>query len=96
MLALGFLLLAAVAVATVGGVLVSDGNDVALYGIDMSPMALFVVGLACGVLALLSIRLIMSGTKREVRTRRDHRKVAQQERQHPEAYPPGSEPPARP
>ncbi|CAM3161420.1 hypothetical protein NODU109028_00810 [Nocardioides dubius] len=95
MLALGFLLLAAVAVATVGGVLVSDGKDVALYGIDMSPMALFVVGLACGVLALVSFRLILLGTKREVRVRREHRQVAQQERRQQEAVPPSNEPPAQ-
>lgn len=92
MLALGFLLLAAVAVATVGGILVSDGDNVALYGIDLSAMALFSVGLACGVLALVSLRLILLGTKREVRVRREHRKLAQQERK--EAAPP-VEPPAQ-
>lgn len=80
MLVIGVLLLVVGVVLAIGGVLVSDGDGVAIYGIGVSPIALFVLGAVCALALAIGIRLALAGTRREVNLRRDQRRLAKQER----------------
>ncbi|MGD9958538.1 hypothetical protein [Nocardioides sp.] len=80
MVILGLLLLGVGALAIVAGVFTSDtdaAGKASLLGIDLSPMALFLVGVAAGVCVLWGFSILKIGTKREMRARREHKKLSE-------------------
>jgi hypothetical protein len=77
MVILGLLLLGVGAIAILAGVFTSDApGDVTLLGIDMSPTALFIVGVVAGACVLWGFSVLKYGTKRELRVRREHRELS--------------------
>ncbi len=79
MVILGLLLLGVGAIAILAGVFTSDvgaSGNVALLGIDMSPMVLFLVGVGAGASVLFGMSGLRIGTRRELRARREHRELA--------------------
>lgn len=79
MVILGLLLLGVGVIAILAGVFTSDAGasgNVALFGIDMSPMTVFLVGVGAGACVLFGLSVLRLGTKRELRTRREHRELA--------------------
>jgi len=75
MVILGLLLLAIGALAVVSAVFVSDGTA-ELLGMDLSALAIFLIGLAAGVCILWGFTTLKFGTKRGLRQRREHRELA--------------------
>jgi len=79
MVILGLLLLGVGAVTILAGVFTSDvdaAGKVSLLGIDLSPMALFLVGVAAGAFVLWGFTILKYGTKRELRARREHKELS--------------------
>ena len=75
MLILGVLMLVAAVVVMIGGLFVSDGWGINMYGFDASPATLFLLGVVSAVVFLLGLRLTLIGTKRDFKARREQRKV---------------------
>ncbi len=73
MLLLGLLLIAVGAVLVIGGVFASEvsGGQVEILGIDMSPMAFFLVGTAAGACILLGLSVARWGARRELKQRKE-------------------------
>ena len=79
MVILGLLLLGVGVIAILAGVFTSDvdaSGQVTLLGIDLTPTALFVIGVIAGAFVLWGITLLKIGTKREIRMRREHRELS--------------------
>lgn len=77
MLLLGLLLIAIGVVLAIGGVF---GSGVTLgqaefMGIDVSPTALFLIGVAAGVLVLFGLSVTRFGARRELKQRKEQKKL---------------------
>jgi protein-S-isoprenylcysteine O-methyltransferase Ste14 len=76
MVILGLLLIVLGALAIVAAVFTSDGSA-SLLGIDMSVLATFLVGVVAGAFILWGWSILKYGTKRELRQRRERRKLTE-------------------
>lgn len=76
MLILGLLLIA-IAAAAVVAALFSSSGEVTYLGSDVDALTFFLVGVGATVLLLLGLKLVGFGAKRELRQRREHKKLAQ-------------------
>jgi hypothetical protein len=76
MLILGLLLIAVAAAAIVAAVF-SSGGEVSYLGTDVDALTFFLVGVGAAVLLLAGLKLIRLGARRELRQRREHKKLAQ-------------------
>ncbi|MCB0907078.1 MAG: hypothetical protein KDB63_08180 [Nocardioidaceae bacterium] len=74
MVILGLLLIVLGALAIVAAVFTGTGTT-SLLGIDMSALAIFVVGVAAGAFILWGWAVLKYGTKRELRARRERRRL---------------------
>ncbi|HEY0951851.1 hypothetical protein [Nocardioides sp.] len=77
MVILGLLLIALGAVAIVAAVGTVEGTGVELLGTDISPLALFFIGLGAGVAILWGFGLTKWGTKRTLRQRRESKRLSE-------------------
>ncbi len=77
MLLLGLLLIAVGAVLVIGGVFAADvsGGQVEFMGIDVSPMALFLLGTAAGACVLLGLSVARFGARRELQRRKERKNL---------------------
>jgi predicted phage tail protein len=76
MVILGLLLIVLGALAIVAAVFTSDGSA-SLLGIDMSVLAVFLVGVAAGAFILWGWSILKYGTKQGLRQRRERRKLTE-------------------
>ena len=74
MVILGLLLIVLGALAIVAAVFTGTGTT-SLLGFDMSALAIFVVGVAAGAFILWGWAVLKYGTKRELRARRERRRL---------------------
>lgn len=74
MVVLGLLLMALGAVAVVGALFTAEGST-QLFGVDLSAMALFFVGLGAGLAIVWGFGFSKWGTKRTLRHRRESKKL---------------------
>jgi len=77
MVILGLLLIVVGAVAIVAAVGTVEGTGVELLGTDVSPLALFLIGLGAGVAILWGFSLTKWGTKRSLRQRRESKRLSE-------------------
>lgn len=75
MLLLGLLLVAIAGAAVIGAFFVLDGDAASYFGIDIAPLTVFLIGAATVVLLGLGMKLTRHGAKRELRQRREHRRL---------------------
>lgn len=83
MVVLGLLLIASGVLVILAGLFTaerSSGGDVEILGIEVTPVALFLLGVAAGLAVLWGFGILKYGTKREIRTRREHRRLSKQNR----------------
>jgi predicted phage tail protein len=76
MVILGLLLIVLGALAIVAAVFTGTGTT-SLLGIDMSALAIFLVGVAAGAFILWGWAVLKYGTKRELRARRERRRLSE-------------------
>jgi uncharacterized membrane protein len=76
MLILGLLLIVVAAVAAVGAVFLSSG-DVSYFGVDVDPLTYFLIGAGTVALLVLGLKLVRMGARRQLRQRREHKRLAQ-------------------
>ena len=76
MVVLGLLLMALGAVAVVGALFTAEGST-QLFGVDMSAMAMFFVGLGAGLAILWGFGFSKWGTKRTLRARRESKQLSE-------------------
>ena len=74
MVFLGLLLIVLGAVAILSAVFVSDGSP-ELLGIDMSTLAVFLIGVAAGAALIWGFAILKYGTKRELRQRKERKQL---------------------
>ena len=74
MVVLGLLLMALGAVAVVGALFTAEGSA-QLFGLDLSALAMFFVGLGAGLAIVWGFGFSKWGTKRTLRQRRESRKL---------------------
>lgn len=77
MVILGLVLIGLGALAIVAAVFTTSDKSVALLGIDMSPLALFLVGVVAGAFILWGWSILKYGTKRELAQRRERKKLGE-------------------
>ncbi|WP_109507879.1 hypothetical protein [Nocardioides speluncae] len=79
MVILGLLLIALGALAIAAGIFLTDveGGHVEFLGIDMGAEALFLIGVAAGLAVLWGFGILKFGTKREIKQRREHKKLGE-------------------
>lgn len=75
MLILGLLLIAVAAAAATGALFLLDG-DATYFGLDMSALTLFLLGAGTVALLVAGLKLVRLGAKRELRQRREHKRLA--------------------
>ncbi|QIX28230.1 hypothetical protein ncot_17765 [Nocardioides sp. JQ2195] len=82
MVLLGLLLLVLSAVAVLGAIFLLDSSGVEYFGADVPAVTLFVVGALSVVFIGTGVRLMASGTKRNLRARKELKRAerAQAER----------------
>lgn len=76
MLLLGLVCILLGLLAILAAVFVSSGA-VELLGIEMNALAIFLIGVASGALVLWGLTLTRLGARREMRNRREHRKLTE-------------------
>jgi membrane protein implicated in regulation of membrane protease activity len=76
MLILGLLLIGLAAAAVVAAVFALDGENISYLGFDIAPLTLFLLGAASVLLLGIGARLARFGAKRELRLRRENRRLA--------------------
>ncbi|WP_372735451.1 hypothetical protein [Nocardioides sp.] len=77
MVVVGFVLIALGALAIVSAVFAtSSTGTVEFLSIDVSPLALFLVGLGAGVAIMWGFAILKFGTKRGLARRKEHRRLA--------------------
>ena len=74
MVVLGLLLMAVGAIAVVGALFTADGST-QLFGVDISAMAMFFVGLGAGLAIVWGFGFSKWGTKRTLRQRRESKQL---------------------
>jgi hypothetical protein len=77
MLVLGLLLIAAGALAILAALGTADGTDVELLGVDVSAVALFLIGVGSGAAILWGFAITKFGTKRSLRQRRESKRLSE-------------------
>lgn len=77
MVILGLLLIVLGGVAIAAALGTAEGSGVELLGTDISPLALFFIGLGAGVAILWGFSLTKWGTKRSIRLRRESKKLSE-------------------
>lgn len=75
MLMLGLILIGLAAAAILGAFFVTDGGQVSYFGIEMPPLAIFLVGAATVGVIWLGFVLTTYGTKRGLRTRKERKEI---------------------
>jgi hypothetical protein len=75
MVILGLLLIILGAIAILSAVFVSEGSG-ELLGIDMSSLAIFLVGVAAGAALLWGYSILKWGTKRGLAQRRERKEIS--------------------
>lgn len=77
MVILGLLLIALGALGILAGIFLTDveGGHVEFLGINMGAEALFLIGVAAGLAVLWGFGILKFGTKRELKQRREHKKL---------------------
>ena len=76
MVILGLLLIGLGTIAILAAIFVSEGSA-ELLGMNLSALAIFLVGIAAGACVLWGFTLLRLGTRRELRARREHRRLTQ-------------------
>ena len=76
MVILGLLLILAGAIAILSALFVSEGSG-ELLGVDMSTLAIFLIGVGAGAAILWGYTILKYGTKRELRARRERKELNQ-------------------
>ena len=76
MVVLGLLLMAVGAVAVVGALFTAEGST-QLFGVDISAMAMFFVGLGAGLAIVWGFGFSKWGTKRTLRQRRESKQLSE-------------------
>ena len=71
----GLLLMVLGALAVVAAVFTAEGTSVELLGLDVSALGLFLIGLGSGVAILWGFSISKWGTKRNLRQRREARRL---------------------
>lgn len=74
MVILGLLLIILGAIAVLSAVFVSEGTG-ELLGIDMSSLAIFLVGVAAGAAMLWGFTILKWGTRRSIEHRRERKRI---------------------
>ena len=74
MVILGLVLIIAGAIAVLSAIFVSEGSG-ELLGIDMSSLAIFLVGVAAGAAILWGFTILKWGTRRSIEHRRERKKI---------------------
>ncbi len=74
MVILGLLLIGVGAIAICAAVFVSEGTA-ELLGMNMTALAIFLVGVAAGAAILWGFTILKYGTKRELKQRRERREL---------------------
>lgn len=77
MVLLGLLLIALSAVAILGAIFLLDSSGVEYFGADVPAVTLFIVGALCVVFIGMGVRLMMSGTRRSLRARKEKKREEQ-------------------
>lgn len=77
MLLLGLIIIAVGAVLVILGVFGTEvsGSEVEIMGIEVSPTVLFLLGLVAGVCILFGFTVTRFGAKRELRQRKEQKKL---------------------
>jgi hypothetical protein len=77
MLLLGLILIGAGALVIVAAVFTAEirAGDLEVLGVDVSPMALFLLGVGAGLAILWGFGILKYGTKRSLRQRRESKKL---------------------
>ena len=76
MVVLGLLLMAVGAIAVVGALFTAEGST-QLFGVDVSAMAMFFVGLGAGLAIVWGFGFSKWGTKRTLRQRRESKQLSE-------------------
>ncbi|GAA1134435.1 hypothetical protein [Nocardioides aquiterrae] len=76
MVVLGLLLMAVGAVAVVGALFTAEGST-QLFGLDISALAMFFVGLGAGLAIVWGFGFSKWGTKRTLRQRRESKQLSE-------------------
>lgn len=77
MVIVGLVLIVLGALAIVAAVFASDGKEVALLGIDISPLTLFLIGVVAGAFILWGWSILKYGTKREWQQRKERKQLSE-------------------
>ncbi|KRF16564.1 hypothetical protein ASG90_09790 [Nocardioides sp. Soil797] len=80
MVLLGLLLIVLSAVAILGAIFLLDSSGVEYFGADVPAVTLFIVGALCVIFIGMGVRLMTTGTKRSLRTRKENRELRREER----------------
>lgn len=76
MLILGLLLIAVAGAAVISAVFALDGENITYLGIDVAPLTVFLIGAATVLILGLGLRLARFGARRQLRQRRETRRLA--------------------
>lgn len=74
-MAIGLLLIVVGALAVVAAVFTTDGSQVEFLGFDVTALGLYLIGLGSGAAILWGFSLTKWGTKRNLRQRRETRRL---------------------
>ena len=79
MLLLGLLLIALGVVLALAGLFGTEisGSDIEVIGIEVSPVALFLLGLGAGVALMLGLSVARWGARRELRQRKERKEMGE-------------------
>lgn len=77
MLLLGLLLIVLSTVAILGAIFLLESSGVEYFGADVPAATLFIAGALCVVFIGMGIRLMMSGTRRSLRARKEKKRAEQ-------------------
>lgn len=76
MVILGLLLIIVGAIAVASAVFVSDGSA-ELLGMDLTALAIFLIGVAAGAAIIWGFAILKFGTKRELQARKERKQLTE-------------------
>ena len=85
MLLLGLLLIALAIAAVVAAIFATDSSELSYLGFDVSPLVLFLIGVGTVVALGTGLRLSRFVVKRDVRRRKESRRLAKEAEQQEKA-----------
>ncbi len=85
MLLLGLLLIAVAVAAVVAAIFATDSTELTYLGFDISPLALFLIGVGAVVALGFGLRLSRFVVKRDFRRRKEARRLAKEAEQREKA-----------